>query len=128
MVFGVSAEAKEGKRVGDSAINLLARTIVRLPGQLMRAFYVLIKLKAEPGEIRRDRRLVGRTLVKALKNLVKLPCFILRSVKPAKRLKRLTPHRRVFRDALPEFLGFVLEFPFRGHACERQFMFRLFIC
>ena len=94
----------------------------------MRSFRILLKVKAEPGEVRCDRRLVGRALMKALKNIVKLPCFVLRAIKPAKPVKRLTPLRRIFRDAPPELLGFVREFPFRGQTRERQFMFRLLIC
>ena len=126
--LGVSAQTREGKRVSDCAIHLLGGAIIRLPGQLMRPLCILLKVKTEPGEIRCDRRLVGRALMKALKNIVKLSCFILRAIKPAKRLKRLTPHRRIFRDSLPELLGFVFEFPFRGQMRQRQFMFRLVIC
>ena len=65
--------------------------------------------------------------MKTLKNIVKLLCFILPAIKPAKRLKRLTARRRIFRDALPEFLGLLLEFPFRGQTRERQCMFRLLL-
>src|SRR2546429_9955596 len=75
--LGVSAEPVERKRVGYSAIGLVRGAIVRLPGELMRSFCILAKIEAEPGEVRSDRRLVGRALVKALKNSVKLPCFVL---------------------------------------------------
>ena len=89
--LGVSAQTREGKRVSDCAIHLLGGAIIRLPGQLMRPLCILLKVKPEPGEVRCDRRLVGRALMKALKNVVQLSCFILRAIKPAKRLERLTP-------------------------------------
>src|ERR1043166_60562 len=112
--LGVSAKAGERKRISDSAINLVGGAIVSLPGQLIRSFWILIKVEAEPGEVRCDRRLAGGGLMQALKNIVKLSCVFSCAIKPAKPLKRFTPHRRIFRDALPELLGLFLKFPFRG--------------
>jgi hypothetical protein len=94
----------------------------------MRSFDILLEVEAEPGEIRCYWRLVGRGLMKALKNIVKLPGVVLRAIKPAKRLERFAAHQRIFRDAPPEFFGLLIEFPFRGKTGEAQFMFRLFFC
>ena len=126
--LGVSAKPVERKRIGYSAIDLVSGAIVRLPGELMRLFRILAKIEAEAGEVRGDRRLVGRALVKALKNIVQLPGFILRPIKPTKRLESFTAHQRIFRNPPPEFFGLLIEFPFRGKPGEGKFIFRALFC
>src|SRR6516165_4528980 len=119
--LGVSPESRQGKRVSQSAINLVRRAIVRLLGKLMRLLCILSHIETEPSEIRCNRRLVRGAFMKALENVVKPGCLILPAIKPAKLLKRLPPRRGIFCDAPPEFFGFFLKFPLGGKTRQRHF-------
>src|SRR5205809_8102285 len=70
------SEARERKGVSYSAIDLVWGAIVRLLRELTRSLCILVEIEAEPGEVRCDRRLVRRGLVKTLEHVVKLGCFI----------------------------------------------------
>src|SRR5712664_2042971 len=83
----VSPEAREGNRIGYCAIDLLRSAIVRFLRKLMRSFRVLPKIDAEPGQVRCDRRLGGRGLMKTLEYVVKLRCFVVRPIEPAQSFK-----------------------------------------
>ena len=65
------------KCVGHGTIDFVRRAIVRLFCEFMRAFSIFVKVEAKSREIGCDRRLVGRTLMKTLENVVKLGRFVI---------------------------------------------------
>jgi hypothetical protein len=88
-------------------------------------FRIFVNVQAEPREVRYDRCLARRTLIKPLENFVQFCRFVFGAIKLAKIVERFTPHGRIFFDARPELLGLIRQLPFRGEPGERKFMFRL---
>ena len=101
---------------------------MRLFGEIMGAFDVPVEIETESREIRCDRRLAGRGVVKTLKNVVKFSGVILCAIESAKRVQRFTPQRWIFCDAQPQLFGLFLRSPFRSQTREDKFALGLFVC
>ena len=104
--FSGAADHIKREGVGDCAVHVLRRAIIRFFGEDLRLLCILVDVQTEPREVGGDGGFVRRTFVKALENVVEFFEIVLCAVKLVESIEGFASGGWISGEARPKLLGF----------------------